>query len=248
MHFHIDLVLPTVVFSDSYDEGRYNKPYGGGDWNEYQRGKNERDWYNRTTQGDTNSANKSSGGTNWGNNSGGGGGGGGCGIVILAAIAFAIAVPSALAALISSMLVILILKRALPSFSSLAFRNTYLAFFWTSFTYLAIATAAAFLLVWLYPTINGWQEYASNLTLLKYFYFPRGTGLVKPFNLLGFHAGCILLSALVLQRKMKQVFSGIKGYGSALGVTGLVVLPSLIVTFYLAIFILKKYGHQNLLF
>jgi hypothetical protein len=236
--------LPLIVLSDSYDEGRYNKPYSGGDWNEYQKGKNERDWYNRTTQGDTNSGNKSSGGGNWGGGSGESGGG--CGIILLLFVAIAIVVPSAVAALVSSLLMILVLKTAIPSYSSLSFGNAYSASFWAACTYLITAVVLAFLQIAFYPNMNGWQENASALAILKYFYLFEGVQLVKPLNLIGFHVLCVLLSAIILQKKLKELVKGFKGYKQSVTIAGLIILPSIIATFYLSIFILNKYSPQSI--
>lgn len=235
--------LPTLLLSNSFDEGRYNKPWSGGDWNEFQRGQNERRWNENVNQ-DINKKYSSSPGSGGGGP--GGGGGDGCGLIVLVALALAIAIPSAVAAFVSSTIIILVAKRAVALFSNTSFREAYIASFWTTFTYLAAGNVIAFLQVWLYPTLNGWTEEISALAVVKYFYFPEGFHLVKPLHLIAFHVLCILLSSLILQNKMKEQFEGFTGYGRSITTTALVILPSLLSIFYLTTFLLTKYYLQDI--
>lgn len=244
--YNHDLVfqtIPAILMSESFNEGKFNRPWGGGDWNEYQRGHNERR-LNEKISNELN--NRGTGQTNFGGNSSGrGGGGGGCALVIALIAGLAIVIPSAVAALVSTLLIITLVRIVMPSISRGSFKKIYISSFFTICTYVLVATAIAFLYAGVSPYINGIAEEISPITVIKYFYFTGEYKLLPTFNLIVFHTLCILLSAIVLKKLMREQFAGIRGYGQSVITTGLVIMPSLMGSFYLIMFYMLKFMQEG---
>lgn len=239
--------IPVFVLSTPYDQGRngenFGGQYGGPGWNEYVRGKFDRDRDIAHAKENEENQNKPSGGPNWGGTPKGSGGG--CGVIILIAIAvgiaIAIVVPSAIAALIGSLLLILIVKKFTPSLSDVNFRNAYITSFWTACTYLGSVAAIALLLVWTDPAINGFVESASWFTVAKYFLFLGRFHYVILANLITVHIIAILISAFVFKAKLRGNFKGFKGYIHSAVTTVIIIFPSLIATAYLFLSFAEKF-------
>jgi hypothetical protein len=227
------------MFSDSFNEGRYNKPWSGGDWNQYQQGQNQRDFYNsRVNDNNRQSSQKFDPGT--GNSGGNGGGDNGCGMIMLIAVGIAIAVPSAVAALICAPLMMIAFKFIKPSPDVPSFVLTYKTAFWATGIYIITACVAALLQVWLYPNSGFYHEKVSLTAVFKYFVLYNGTLLIPLQNLLVFHLLCIAISAIVMRKKMIFYFRGMAGYGRAMLMTAILILPSIIATYHLAIAFMKN--------
>ncbi len=212
--------------SQSYDDGKSGWPINTGNSDsDYDRGRmdREQEWRKR------------------------GGGGDGCAESIFYVIALAIAIPSAVAALIGSTLIFLIAKLALRSYSTISFPDAYKAAFWATCTYLIIAAILTILQVWLYPTLIGSKEEISLGAMLKYFYFFEGYELLSILNLFEFHLLCILMSALIFRYKMKYYLKGLTGYSRAVATTLLVIVPSIFATSYIGfLLVMKHYQYSTI--
>jgi len=242
MHIHwlkSNRLLPAILLS-SFDEGRYNKPWSGGDWNEYQRGQNVRQWNENT--------NKDSGGPpnwNWGgggnNNSGGGGG---CLIIALFIASLIIIIPAAVTALILSIALLILAKTLLPEFRGASFGEVYKTAFWASCTYFLAAVILALLQVWLMPGLTGMSEEFAQAAVLKYFYMYSRYLPVNAFGMLIFHGICILATAWILQSRSNGRLAKSKGYQRAFVITALIILPAVTFTIYSLLYILWVYSHH----
>ena len=242
---------PTILLRFSFRGGYNREPWDGDDWNEYVRGKNARDWYDRNAQGPGNSHKSPPG--NLGNGSGpGGGGGDGCGgIIALLVLALLVIIPSAIAALFGSLLLIfsiIITKGALPK---LPFKLAYTASFLSIVVYLLTALALTFIQTLFFPILNDnpspyrlsyvYDEKFSAAAFLKFFILFEEQNPVSLKHLLIFHVPCLLLSAIPLCVKIYSLFYGVAGYAKAVLTSLLTTLPSILIAMYITAYILLKY-------
>lgn len=124
----------SLVLSNAYDEGRYNQPYSGGDWNERMRGAADRDRYYNNTTWKPNGPKSNNGGGNVG------GGGSFIGLLFTFLVLIAIIVPTAITALISSVLMITLGKKIFPILEGLPFKPAFKACFSAALTHTIVAS------------------------------------------------------------------------------------------------------------
>ncbi len=241
----------TILLSNSFDEGLNKDPWGGGDWNEYVRGKNVREWNERIASESENSHKPPSGGWDKGPGNGPGAGDGGCiGIIILLVLALLVLIPSAVAALFGSLLLILSIAITKGTLPKLPFKIAYTASFFSIVVYLLTASVLAFIQTSFFPILNEYghprgfrmtYEDDQLLGMFKFFNFLDGQNPVGFKHLLIFHLPCLLLSAIPLTKKIYSVFYGFAGYGRAVLTSLFTMLPSIIITMHIAGYILLKY-------
>lgn len=232
-------LLPAILLS-SFDEGMYNKPWSGGDWNEYQRGQNVRQWNENANKDGGSPPNRNWGGG--GNNNSGGGGG--CLIIVLFIVSLIIIIPAAAAALILSVVLLILAKTLLPEFRGASFGQVYKTAFWASCTYLLTAVILALLQVWLIPDLTGTTESFSQAAVLKYFYMYSKYLPVNAFGMLVFHGICTLTTAWILQARSNRRLAKSKGYGRAVLITALIILPLITFTIWGLLYVLWVYSHH----
>lgn len=168
---------------------------------------------------------------------------GGCGLLIILLLAIVVAIPSLVAALIGSILILLLFKMVLPAISNVSFREIFEATFITTCAYLLTGVILALLQMWQYPTLTGFNEGISVAGIMKYFNFFHVHKSLSILNLLEFHLLCVSLGSLVLRYKMREYLPGFSGYFNALLITLFTILPSIVATSYIAFLLMPKYFH-----
>ncbi|MCF1713315.1 hypothetical protein L0U88_01575 [Flavihumibacter sp. RY-1] len=205
-----------LLISDSFDEGRNQKPWSGGNWDEYVKGKNEREWNERINNPD--SKRKNSGSSfNPGN-------GEGCGQIILIVIALIIAIPAAISALFSSFLITFYKSKIKLTKAELSLETAFRGTFWTSCTYLITGLLFSFI----FPNKNIWIETLSFNNAFKFLYIPETIKQGNLFSFLLFHVLCISISGIVFKKNFTHVLNSRNTYFHSLVIIFFIVLPTLL--------------------
>jgi hypothetical protein len=139
--------------NDSYEEGRYRRPYSGGNWNEFVRGQNDRArWtqWSRTMQANGRSTAPAPMPSHSGSrdNSGGervGGGSGILGLLTFGALLLALvfAVPAAAVAIVGAPIIMLAARLLPPNYANPGYGTAWRAAFFGALLYLAVTTGIA---------------------------------------------------------------------------------------------------------
>lgn len=185
-----------------YDDGRYSRGYGGGDWNDYMRGRNDAARWNETTKG---SEGPPSGG--WGGSTapgggvgtGGGtgvGGGGGAGLIfiVLFVVIVALAVPAAILAALATPILVFLGRRRRERWD---YGELYVAVAKACFVLVAL-NAALFYLLAQDPQLFGGNDFGLDMALAAnaLFRMTFATDLAPPLTQLAASRGFSLASAL----------------------------------------------------
>lgn len=214
-----------MILKSSFDQGRYDKPFTGGDWNEYMKGKAEKEQYI-----------KNAGGNQPGRPSGGGinndgRAGGFWGKLILFLLGVLLAIPSFFTAILAGTILFFLL-RALSNHDSIDMKRLYTGAFWGMFAYLATAAIMSFIvpLENSYGTESSSKFYIENIFL--YFFSILTADNVSTESLLKFHLPCIIIATIVVHSIMGNQLGKLRFF-KALSVVIVILLPSFIGLLYL---------------
>ncbi|MFT3911508.1 MAG: hypothetical protein QM737_18940 [Ferruginibacter sp.] len=164
----------------------------------------------------------------------------GCGMILLIIVGLFIAILPAVAALLSSILLILSIKISKASINLPTFKVAYISAFLSTAIYILIKSILQLATLGM-PNVSDFNNSTSLFSLLQYYFFNMvGPEVSSLYNIL-LHLLCIFLSAAGLRYKMKGYYEGWGGYGRAILTTIFIIIPSLFATQYLIIFALNKY-------
>ncbi|MBX2925147.1 MAG: hypothetical protein KF746_23300 [Chitinophagaceae bacterium] len=229
----INLPVSFILLSDSFDEGRYNKPWSGGNWDDLQRGRNERDWSNRTTQG-----NISNGKTNWG---GGAGGGNVLGWIIALVILIPIVVTSAVSSLLIAVILKLYIRNVEPESLELTFGKAFSLLFKATLLY-QVLNGVIFLIIYFLLKQNMEIPFL-NLEALNQ------SDIYKTIftSLLLYQIPTILITGIILRSKLSDSlkFKGFSGYLRATLFTALVIMPLILAISYVVMDAISFYVYKQ---
>ena len=220
------ILFPNGQFLlSSFEEGRHDKPYTGGNWDDYVKGKAEKENYEKNTGGGQPRRPSGGGIDNDGRS------GNFWGKLILFVVGLLLAIPSFFTAILAGTILFVVFKTFTDP-QSINMQKLYAGAFWSMFAYLATAAVMSFIL----PRTDGYgfvvqsDFYIERIFL--YFFSLFNTGDVSTAILLKFHLPCLLIAAIVLNVKMGTQL-GKLSFLKALLVVAVVVLPSFIVLLYL---------------
>lgn len=158
-------------------------------------------------------------------NNNSGGGVNPIGVLVIALIVAAIAVPSLLIALISSMVMLWWVPRMIPSFPKLGFLKIYKATFFASCTYLTVLATSWLLISWFLPLVL--SKIYLGADKISYFIFPLIAGIIVLLLFLS-----SLVAAVVLKRFLSDIAffcENRKGYWRCVAIVASVIFPSMLI-------------------
>lgn len=224
LRHHLFFLLGPYLFS-SFQKGRDGQPYDGKNWDDYQKGRAEREDYQKKTGG------SQPGKTTGGGIDNDGRAGDFWGKLILFLVGLLLAIPSFFTAILAGT-VLYLLFRALSNPETIDMKRFYAGAFWGMFAYLATAAVLSFFIPLTddYGSVFTSRFYIERIFL--YFLFIFENGGASTDVLLKFHLPCLLVASLVVYVKMGSQLGKLQ-FLKAIFVVAVILLPSFMGLLYL---------------
>lgn len=226
----------SLVLS-SYDEGRHSKPWSGGDWNDFIRGRDDKKRWD-----DANSA-----GNNKGNKGpqidGGSGGGNNClGPLILIILGLYIVVQSLVAGLLGGTILYILNKPFDLLHTDKKYKSEFAICAILSFIYLASGAVLNIIQLIFFGKMIGVREFPGADSFYKFFLQGDFYSYLSLDKLFTFHILCTFFTYFLFSLKLKEVLSPKYGFLKFIILITTIILPSIFISSFIF------YEFANMLF
>jgi hypothetical protein len=236
----------VILLSDSYDQGKNNHSWGGGNWDDYQRGQSDRQRNDQINNEIFNTPNKGTGSGNWGGSGSSGGSGNGGGENILGWIFLIILlVPIVITSAISSIFIALILQKYIqtiePDSQKLTFGKAFNLLFKTTFLYQILSSIILLLLYWMLT--NNVEIPFLNLASFN----QADISNIIFTTVIFYQLPSILIIGIMLRYKLSDYlkFKGFSGYLRASVITAILIMPVIMLIGYLSASVISYFVYNQ---